>query len=373
MTRSGRTLSLNAAVATLSRLAPSPRPRGRPASLAARCSRRRSRPTSASTASRSARLGRDHRLDRPRLRAPRRLRLRPLRGPADRDPLRRGGQAHATEPRALRLRRRVRPRPLPDPARGPHRGRPRRRRRPPCAAGRPQRLPALRAVRPPGPAARGARARARRGACARAGPPGRLDLRRRRRPADPATARPPQRGEARPDRPRAARDRPRTRGAPTSTPRATSPPTTRPVAAADGRAAAAEGGRRHLRPSAPGPRHRDGAQALRADRGRQRLRLVRLRRAEPRLGQRPADALGGSPAATSRSSTRARYSAEYGHHEYRNGIVAFRSTELVRSLHIQNGTVSFRFQRSAAHDPPPRQPPLPIRAAGGRSGCCASR
>ena len=71
--------------------------------------------------------------------------------------------------------------------------------------------------------------------------PGGLDVGRRRRPADPAAARAP--GE---DRPRAARDRlalaPRVRlaGAPLRVRRRG------PVAAADGRAAAAEGERRHL-------------------------------------------------------------------------------------------------------------------------------
>ena len=62
----------------------------------------------------------------------------------------------------------------------------------------------------------------------------------------------------------------------------------RPVAAADGRAAAAEGGRRRLRPAAPGPRRGARDAALRPDRGRQRVRLVRLRRPAPALGQRPA-------------------------------------------------------------------------------------
>ena len=55
----------------------------------------------------------------------------------------------------------------------------------------------------------------------------------------------------------------------------------RPVAAADGRAAAPEGGRGRLRAPAPGARDREGAEALRADRRRQRLGLVRLRRASP--------------------------------------------------------------------------------------------
>ena len=74
--------------------------------------------------------------------AARRLRLRALRGRADRDPLRRGLEAHRPRARALRLRRRVRRGPLPDPARRPHRGRP----APTAtarAAGRPRRLPPL--------------------------------------------------------------------------------------------------------------------------------------------------------------------------------------------------------------------------------------
>ena len=91
---------------------------------------------------------------------------------------------------------------------------------------RPQRLPALRAVRPPGPPGRVERRLGRDVEPALdAGPPGRLDLRRRGRPADPAAARPPRRGQARADRPRAARDGRRRRGAPSSTRRGTSRPT----------------------------------------------------------------------------------------------------------------------------------------------------
>ena len=87
-----------------SRRASSPRPRKAPPSAAARCSRATSRPT----------MRVDHlptlpssdavvALDRPRRRPPRRLRLRPLRGPADRDPVRRRLRAHAALARALRL------------------------------------------------------------------------------------------------------------------------------------------------------------------------------------------------------------------------------------------------------------------------------
>ena len=80
----------------------------------------------------------------------------------------------------------------------------------------------------------------------------------------------------------------------------------RPEPAGDGPAPAAAARLRHLRLPAPVADRAAGAQALRDDPGRQRLVLVRQRRAEPGLGQRrPARAPPASRAAPSRWSTRA--------------------------------------------------------------------
>ena len=79
----------------------------------------------------------------------------------------------------------------------------------------------------------------------------------------------------------------------------------RPGPAADGPALAAEARLRHLALPAPGADRAAGAEALRDDPRRQRLVLVRERRAEPRLGQRrPALAARACRAAPSRSWTR---------------------------------------------------------------------
>src|SRR5205085_1167979 len=87
--------------------------------------------------------GDDRRLHRPRRAPPRRLRLRPVAGRADRDPLRRRRPLDAALAGRLRLRRRERPRPVPDPGRRARRGR----KRPARDPRRPELVPALRALR----------------------------------------------------------------------------------------------------------------------------------------------------------------------------------------------------------------------------------
>ena len=288
----GRTLSLNAAVAALLAAGALAAPRaGGHASAAARCSRARSRPTCASTASRSL-PGSDAivALDRARRGPAPRLRLGHVRGPADRDPVRRRRRrtarervrfAYADESDRVRY-------PIP---RGVHieggrdadgdrhallvdRG-----------ACRLYELFDLQGRPGAWSAGSGATWNLRSNAAA----PRRLDVRRRRRPADPAAARPPRRGPARPDRPRAARHGPPL-AARVRLPRAP----LRLVSDADpslprmGERLRLKAGVDVSRPPAPGARRREGAEALRADRRRQRLGLVRLRRAAPALGQRPA-------------------------------------------------------------------------------------
>ena len=119
--------------------------------------------------------------------------------------------------------------------------------------------------------------------------PARLDVGRRRRPADPARAGPLRRGQARRDRPRAALHRRPARAARSSTRRATSPRTSNdPNLPAMGQRLRLQARLRHLALPAPGAHRPEGAQALRDDPGRQRLALVRQRRARPALEQRPA-------------------------------------------------------------------------------------
>ena len=78
---------------------------------------------------------------------PRRLRLRPLGGRADRDPDHRRRQAPGEEARLVRVCGRVRPRPVPDPAQREDRRRPLLGRRPARDHRRPRLVPALRALR----------------------------------------------------------------------------------------------------------------------------------------------------------------------------------------------------------------------------------
>ena len=79
---------------------------------------------------------------------------------------------------------------------------------------------------------------------------------------------------------------------------------------------------RHLRPARAGARGRAGDEGVRADRGRQRLGLVRLRRAAPAVGQRRA-AAAAPPA---RSGLRGR--AGRLREQFRNETLAFRISVL---------------------------------------------
>ena len=141
---------------------------------------------------------------------------------------------------------------------------------------------------------------------------GRLDQRRRGRAADPPRPRPATtRSSAGASTTRSASRR-RGPGAPTSTRPATSP------RAASDPGLPPMGLRVRLKASvplagyrAPGARRADRAQALRDDPRRQRVALVRERRAGRRLGRRrPARASGASAGATSRSSTRRAFATD---------------------------------------------------------------
>ena len=235
----------------------------------------------------AAGLGGDRRRDRRDEDDARRLRLGPLGRRPDRDPDHRRRQGPAARAGPLRVRRRVRPRPVPDSRRRADRGRRGGGRRPACADRRPRRLPALRALRAApgrrpldgrlgrdlGPALEPAAAR-------------RLDVGRRRRAADPARPRALRRG-------RQGRIDHALRFTVSRTQRAYVWPARhcrelahRSGAAADGRAAPAQARLRHLGLPAAGAGRAPGAEGVRDDRGRQRLRLVRLRRARPALVER---------------------------------------------------------------------------------------
>ena len=116
--------------------------------------------------------------------------------------------------------------------------------------------------------------------------PARLDVRRRRRPADPARARALPRGEARPDRPRAPLHRVRDAPRFIYPARHFASSLTDPDLPAMGQRLRLKRGFDISRLPAPVADRAERAQALRDDRRRQRLVLVRQRRAEPRLGQR---------------------------------------------------------------------------------------
>ena len=189
----------------------------------------------------------------------------------------------------LRVRRRVGPRAVPDPPRRADRGRPRLGRRPARDRGRPRSLPPVRALR-------GVSARRRRPLDGRLGrdlepeleqdAARRLDVGRRGGAGDPAGARALGRGQARPDQARASVHRP---GNPARIHLPRAPlriRLERPGPAGHGTALQAEGELSDRRFPAPGSDRSEGAQALRHDRLRQRLAVVRHRYAEPALGQR---------------------------------------------------------------------------------------
>ena len=223
-----------------------------------------------------------------------------LGGRADRDPVRDGRRRQPRVPRELRLRRRVGPRPLPDPSRAS-------RSRAAASADGDRHVIVVDRARcrlyelfAAYPQAGGARWQRRLGRdlepALEPAAPARLDLGGRRRPADPARARPLRRGQARPHRPRAplhGADAPAGLHLP-GPPLRLEPD--RPGPARDGPAAAAEARLRHLALPAPGAHRPEGAQALRDDPGRQRLVLVRERRAGPAAGDNDdLHSLGGVP------------------------------------------------------------------------------
>ena len=116
-------------------------------------------------------------------------------------------------------------------------------------------------------------------------PAGGLDERRRRRPRHPARPRALRRGlRPRPDPARLPLDRPRHQRP--RVPRLAHRDPAAPQRAADGGAAAAQGGQEHRRLSDGRPEDLPGDEDLRPDRGRQRQQHVRLGRLRHAVGQR---------------------------------------------------------------------------------------